>query len=68
MPEFDLPVLFIWGTKDIYCLPEKSKVLFGKCASKSKQLEWFEGAKHSRVRLFDEKRYDSLVKDFLSRN
>ena len=25
VPKFDnLPVLFIWGTKDIYCLPEKS--------------------------------------------
>ena len=68
MPEFDLPVLFMWGTKDVYCLPEKSKILFEKCASKNKQIEWFEGAEHSRVRLFDENRYDALIKDFLARN
>ena len=68
MPIFDLPVLFIWGTKDIYCLPEKSKILFAKCGSKKKEIEWFEGAEHSRVRLNNEDRYDGLVKDFLARN
>ena len=68
MPNFDLPVLFLWGTKDVYCLPEKSKILFEKCGSKQKELQWFEGAEHSRVRLYDEERYDSLVSDFLARN
>ena len=68
MPSFDLPVLFLWGTKDIYCLPEKSKILFEKCGSKDKQIEWFDGAEHSRVRLFDEERYDALVSDFLARH
>jgi alpha-beta hydrolase superfamily lysophospholipase len=68
MSSFDLPVLFIWGTKDVYCLPEKSKILYEKCASKQKEIEWFEGAEHSRVRLYDEERYDSLVSDFLARN
>ena len=67
MPNFDLPVLFMWGTKDVYCLPEKSKILFEKCGSEDKQIEWFEGAEHSRVRLFNEDRYDSLVSDFLAR-
>ena len=68
MEKFDLPVLFIWGTKDVYCLPEKSKIVFAKCASKKKEIQWFEGAEHSRVRLNDEDRYDGLVKDFLARN
>lgn len=68
MADFTLPVLYMWGTKDIYCLPEKSKILFAKCASKNKQIEWFDGAEHSRVRLFDEDLYDGLVKDFLARN
>ena len=68
MPDFDLPVKFIWGTKDVYCLPEKSQILFAKCGSKNKEIEWFEGAEHSRVRLFDENRYDALIKDFLARN
>ena len=67
MPKFDLPVMFMWGTKDVYCLPEKSKILYAKCASKNKQIEWFEGAEHSRVRLFDENHYDRLISDFLGR-
>ena len=67
MPLFDLPTLFIWGTKDVYCLPEKSKILYEKCASKEKQLEWFEGATHSKVRLFDEEHYDGAIKDFLAK-
>ena len=46
MPDFDLPVLFMWGTKDVYCLPEKSKILYGKCGSKKKEIAWFEGAEH----------------------
>ena len=68
MPSFDLPVMFMWGTKDIYCLPEKSKILFGKCASNQKEITWFENAEHSRVRLFDEERYDGVVSDFLKRH
>ena len=67
MPEFTLPTLFIWGKKDVYCLPEKSQVLFDLCASKDKQLEWFEEAEHSRVRLNNEEHYDALVKAFLAR-
>ena len=68
MPKIDLPVLFIWGTKDVYCLPEKSKILYDLCASKNKEIQWFDGAEHSRVRLFDENRYDGLIRDFLARN
>ena len=68
MPKFDLPVLFIWGTKDVYCLPEKSKILYEKCASNQKEIEWFEGAEHSRVRLSNEEHYDGLVSDFLARH
>lgn len=67
MPSFDLPVLFVWGTKDVYCLPEKSKILFEKCGSKNKEIYWFDGAEHSRVRLFDEELYDRLISDFLGR-
>ena len=67
MPLLDLPALFIWGKKDIYCLPEKSQILFDKCASKNKQLEWFEEAEHSRVRLNDEERYDKVIRAFLGR-
>ena len=65
MPNFDIPVLFIWGTKDAYCLPDKSQEIYEKCASKNKQIIWFEQALHSRVRLSDETRYDGEIKSFL---
>ena len=63
--DITIPALFIWGTEDVYCLPEKSKELFAKCGSENKQIAWFEGAEHSHVRLFDENKYDTLVKAFL---
>ena len=66
--EFDnIPTLFIWGTKDVYCLPEKSKEVFSACTSNQKEIVWFEGALHSRVRLSDEERYDAVITDFLAR-
>ena len=68
MPEFKLPVLFIWGEKDIYCLQDKSKQIIEKCASEDKQVEWFEGAMHSRIRLSNEEHYDGVIKDFLARH
>ena len=69
VPKFDnLPVLFIWGTKDVYCLPEKSKEVYAVCSSNKKEIVWFEGALHSRVRLSDEERYDSVISDFFARN
>ena len=68
LPNLTLPALFMWGDKDAYCLPEKSKVLFANCGSKDKEIEWFEGAEHSRVRLFNEERYDALISDFLARH
>ena len=68
MTNMKLPVLFIWGDKDIYCVPEKSKELFAKCGSENKELVWFEDATHSKVRLSNEERYDGLVKAFLARN
>ena len=67
MPQIDLPILFIWGTKDVYCVPEKSQELYDACASKNKEIQWFEGATHSKVRLFDSDRYDSVIRDFLAR-
>ena len=68
VPEFgDLPVMFIWGTKDVYCLPDKSQEIYDKCSSNKKEIVWFEGALHSRVRLSNEERYDAVVSDFLAR-
>ena len=68
LPQFgNMPVLFIWGKKDAYCLPEKSKEMYEKCSSNKKEIVWFEGALHSRVRLSDEERYDAVISDFLAR-
>ena len=68
LPELTLPVLFMWGDEDPYCLPEKSKQLFANCGSKDKEIQWFKGAGHSKLRFNDEERYDALISDFLARH
>lgn len=68
MPYLTVPVIFIWGEQDVYCLPEQNDLLFDKRGSKNKQRVVFENAAHSRVRLSDEVRYDALIGEFLAKN
>ena len=62
-----VPVCFIHGKKDAYCLPEKTEWLYDKCVAK-KEMHWFIEGTHSKVRLCDSKQYDKIVKDFVSNN
>lgn len=63
-----IPVCFIWGKKDAYCLPEKSEMIWNKCISKDKEIHWFENGTHSKLRLNEPERYDSIVGDFITRH
>lgn len=67
MPEVKIPVIFLWGDKDVYCLPEQNNALFENCASEKKQQIVFKDAAHSRVRLSNEKKYDTIINEFLLR-
>lgn len=62
-----LPSCFIWGRKDVYCLPEKSEMIWQKCPSKSKEKHFFEEGTHSKLRLHDSIKYDEIVTNFVKK-
>jgi alpha-beta hydrolase superfamily lysophospholipase len=60
----DARVLFLYGKKDIFSLPEKSKKLFAACAAQDKKLVWFEEGGHSHLRINNLEQYDRAIIDF----
>lgn len=60
-----IPTLFIFGEKDIYTVPEKSKILFNACGSKDKKIVWFPKGGHSHLRINNTEEYDNAVKEFV---
>ena len=66
--KLDKPILMMNSKKDTYSLPENAQKLFDKCASKNKELVYFEKGAHSKVRINDEEKYDSSIVAFLQKN
>lgn len=62
------PILMLHGTADLYSTPENAKRLYEKagCDASRKRLIWFEGGRHSRLRLMDPERYDGAIEAFLT--
>lgn len=58
-------VLFLYGEKDIFSIPQKSKELFKACGSKDKKLVWFNKGGHSHLRINNTEQYDKAIVDFL---
>lgn len=58
--------LFLYGEKDIFSLPEKSKELFEKCGSADKKIVWFSKGGHSHLRINNTEKYDQAIVDFLN--
>ncbi len=58
-------VLFLYGEKDVFSIPEKSKQLFAATASKDKQLKWFSKGGHSHLRINNTEEYDNTIIEFL---
>lgn len=58
-------VLFLYGEKDIFSIPEKSKKLFAACGSKDKKLVWFHKGGHSHLRINNTLKYDEAIIEFL---
>ena len=63
----DCRVLFLYGEKDIFSIPEKSRKLFGACVSQDKKLVWFEKGGHSHLRINNTQKYDQAIIDFFER-
>ncbi len=61
-------VLFLYGEKDVFSIPEKSKELFAATASSDKQLKWFSKGGHSHLRINNTEEYDKTIEEFLKDN
>ncbi len=60
-------VLFLFGEKDVFSIPEKSKQLYEACAANDKELVWFKKGGHSHLRINNTEQYDAAIVDFFSR-
>ncbi len=60
----DCRVLFLYGEKDIFSIPEKSKQLFAACSATDKKLVWFKQGGHSHLRINNTEQYDDAIVEF----
>lgn len=60
----DCRILFLYGEKDIFSIPEKSRKLYAACVSQDKKLVWFEKGGHSHLRINNTEKYDQAIIDF----
>jgi pimeloyl-ACP methyl ester carboxylesterase len=58
-------LLFLYGEKDIFSIPEMSKKLFAACAAEDKKLVWFHKGGHSHLRINNTEKYDDTIVTFL---
>lgn len=60
----DCRILFLYGEKDIFSIPKKSRKLYAACVSQDKKLVWFEKGGHSHLRINNTEKYDQAIFDF----
>ncbi len=60
----DARVLFLYGEKDVFSLPKKSKKLFNSCSAEDKKIVWFKTGGHSHLRINNTEKYDKAIVDF----
>ena len=63
----DCRVLFLYGERDIFSIPKKSRQLFAACSAKDKKLVWFDKGGHSHLRINNTEKYDRAIIDFFGR-
>lgn len=63
----DCRVLFLYGEKDIFSIPEKSRQLFAACSSQDKKLVWFDKGGHSHLRINNTEKYDHAIMEFFKK-
>jgi uncharacterized protein len=68
MKDINIPFLFIWSAKDVFCLKPKCDELFEACASEHKEFYFFSEGRHSHVRTAQEKEYDEAIAKFLQKH
>jgi len=60
----DTKILFLYGEKDIFSIPKKTKILYNACASDKKKIVWFQKGGHSHLRINNTERYDNAIIDY----
>ena len=60
----DVPILFIFGKKDIFSLKEKSELLINAYPHE-KVVKWFEEGSHSHLRFANTSEYDETIISFM---
>ena len=63
----DKRMLFLFGKKDIFSVPEKSQKLFDACMVDDKSLVWFKRGGHSHIRINNPEQYDAAIVEFLDK-
>ena len=66
--KLELPVLYIFGEKDAFSRPEKSRELFAATKSEAKEIQWFSKGSHSHLRINNKEAYDNAVKAFVKKH
>lgn len=62
----DCRVLFLYGEKDIFSIPPKSRKLFAACNVQDKKIVWFSEGGHSHLRINNVETYDQAIFDFFN--
>ncbi len=60
----DTKILFLYGEKDIFSIPQKTEILYNACASDKKKIVWFQKGGHSHLRINNTERYDNAIIDY----
>ncbi|MBQ9847025.1 MAG: hypothetical protein IJO58_04365 [Clostridia bacterium] len=60
----DARILFLYGEKDIFSIPEKSQKLFDSCSAADKKIVWFDKGGHSHLRINNTEKYDNAIIEF----
>ena len=62
----DCRVLFLYGEKDIFSIPKKSRKLFNACSAGEKKIVWFAKGGHSHLRINNVEAYDRAIWEFFN--
>lgn len=66
--KYEKPILMLCSREDIYSTLDKSRELFSKCRSVSKEMKVFETGAHSHIRVNNREEYDEAIIAFLEKN
>lgn len=65
--KYNMPLLMLHGKADLYSLPGEAQKLYDKCPAENKEIVWFNGGFHSKLRYQNTELYDSSISDFIDK-